>query len=146
MTESKLRAYVAETVALDRQVQELTADLKERKVALIHEASSRPEDCVATEGGGSSWTYEGCDGCVARVTFPGPTLKSKVDAEKAVEKLRMAAGPLFSRLFTPGVVYRPIPNIREEATALMGKKADKLIRLIESDSSPKVSFETREKA
>lgn len=145
MTNSKLSVLVTESVQLDRKIAELTDHLKRLKAALITEAESRQEEHVPTDGGGASWTAEGSDGCIARVTFPGPSLKSKIDGEgKAIEKIKAAAGKLFDRLFRPAVSYRPVENFRAEVESLMGKGAPKLVRLVESESSPKVAFETKE--
>lgn len=147
MTDAKLKSMVTEAVRLDRQIREMDDELKELKVQLVAEATGREEEHVETDGGGRSWTSSGTDGCVARVTFPAPTLKSKVDGEgKAIDKIKAAAGKLFDKLFRPSVTYRPVDNFRAEAATLLGKDAGKLIRLCQSESSPKVSFETKEAA
>lgn len=147
MTNQKLAALVTEAVELDRLITEKKEELKELKSQLVVEATSRKEEHVQTEGEGSSWTATGTDGCICRVTFPAPSLKSKVDGEgKPFEKIKAAAGTLFARLFLPSVVYKPVQNFRSEAESLLGKKAKKLIKLVESESTPKVSFETKEVA
>jgi len=73
---------VTAAVRLDRQIAESTERLKAMKKDLVHEAETRDEECTATEGGGRAWTANGTDGCVARVNFPAPSLKSSVDGEK----------------------------------------------------------------
>lgn len=145
MTEQKLRQLVRDAVVLDREIAEKTEQLKQMKADLVAEAGSRPESHVPTDGGGASWTAEGADGCVARVTFPAPSLKSRVDGEgKCIEKVRAACGRLFDQLFRPAVVYRPVEGFRDQARSLLGGGAGKVIRLLESKSSPSVSFETKE--
>lgn len=147
MTNQKLAALVTEAVKLDRLVTEKEEQLKELKAQLVVEATSRAEEHVLTEGKGSSWTATGTDGCICRVTFPAPSLKSKIDGEgKPIEKIRAAAGRFFDRLFRPAVTYKPTENFRSEADTLMGREAKKLIKLVETESSPKVAFETKEVA
>lgn len=147
MTEQKLKSLVAEAVRLDRQKEEIDTRLKELKATLVAEAEGREEEHVDTDGGGRSWTATGTDGCIARVTFPAPSLKSKIDGEgKPIEKIRAAAGRVFDKLFRPAVTYRPVDGFRAEAEKLLGRDAGKLIRLCESETNPKVAFETREAA
>lgn len=147
MTPAKLRSEVTRAVALDRQIADLTDELKQLKASLLHEATTRPEEQVTTDGGGWTWTAEGADGCIARVTAPAPSLKSKIDGEgKAIEKVRAAAGRFFDKLFKPTLAYKPVDNFRTEAETLLERQAGKLIRLCESESSPKVAFETKELA
>jgi hypothetical protein len=147
MTEQKLTELVNQAVALDQDIQALERKLAECKTLLIAEAKSRPEEQQPTDAGGTSWTHHGLDDCIARVSFPAPTLKSKIDGDgKSAERIKASAGRFFSRLFTPAVSFRPIERFREEAAGLLGKDAGKLIRLCESESKPRVSFETREAA
>lgn len=147
MTTSKLRSTVTEAVALDREISEKTARLKELKADLVTEASGRTEEHTATDGGGSSWTAEGNDGCVVRVTFPAPKLKATIAGEgSAIEKVRAAAGKFFHALFTQVPAYKPVANFRETADKIMGKDARKLVKLCESASAPSVAFETKEGA
>lgn len=147
MTNTKLTTLVTEAVTLDRQIADLDERLKELKQQLVMEASSREEEHVRTDGGGASWTATGSDGCIARVTFPAPSLKSKIDGEgKAIEKIKTAAGRWFDRLFRPVVSYRPIDNFRAEVETLMGREAKKVVKLVETESNPKVAFETKDAA
>lgn len=145
MNDNKLSQLVTAAVLLDRQIALLEGQLKEMKASIVAEASSRDEDRVPTDGGGSSIAFDGTDGCIARVSFPAPTLKSKIDGEgKAFDKIKAAVGSALSRLFVPSVVYRPVENFREEAAAVLGATdARKLVKLCESASSPRVSFETK---
>lgn len=145
MNDAKLKSLVTQAVRLDRQIADLEEALKTAKAQLVAEAQSRTDEHTNTENGGTSWTATGTDGCIARVTFPAPTLKSKIDGEgKAIEKIRAAAGRLFDKLFRPSVTYRPVDNFRDEAETLLGRDAGKLVRLCQSESSPKVAFETKE--
>lgn len=144
MTENKLQALVMEAVELDREIAEKNERLKELKSALVTEAESREDEHVDTDGGGRAWTATAHDGCVARINFPAPTLKSKIDGEgKAIEKIRAASGKVFDRLFRPAVAYKPVDGFRDEAQALLGRDAGKLIRLCQTESAPRVSFETK---
>lgn len=143
MNESKLRVLVDESVEIERQIEALESTLKEKKRLLIAEAESRADEHTVTNGGGWSWRAEGDSGCAVIVTQPAPTLKSKVDGEgKSIERIREVCGNAFPRLFEQRPSYQPVPGIREEATALLGKVAGKLIKLITTESAPRVSFET----
>lgn len=145
MTELKLKQLVTQAVCLDRDITELAAQLKEMKAFLITEAQSRPDEHTTTDGGGASLVLTGTDGCVCCVAFPAPTLKAKIDGEgKTIEKVKAAAGRVFDRLFRPAVTYKPVDNFREEAAALLGKDAGKLVKLCQSESAPRVSFETKD--
>ena len=47
----------------------------------------------------------------------------------------------------PTISYKPVENFRTEAAALLPKaEANKLIKLCQTDSAPRVSFETTERA
>lgn len=144
MTDQKLRQVVAEAIALDREIQEKTVTLKELKAGLVAEAESRNEEHVASPGGGSAWTFESPVGDVVRVNWPVPSLKSSVAGEgKAIEKVREAAGRAFNDLFKPAVSYRLVEGFRAEAERILGKACTKLIKLVQSESAPRVSFETK---
>jgi hypothetical protein len=146
MTDNKLKALITEAVALDREINEKDALLKELKRQIVAEAESRPDEHADAEhGDGRAWTANGDDGCITRVNFPAPTLKSKIDGEgKAIEKIRAAAGRVFAELFVPAVSYKPCDNFRDKAEALLGKAASKLVKLCTTESAPRVSFETKE--
>ncbi len=146
MHDTKLKSLVAAAIALDRQIAERSAELKEIKAALIKEAEYRSEGCPLTESGGKVWTAEDADGNIVRVNFPAPTLKSSIDGEgKMIEKIRQAAGTFFPTLFNQAPKYVLVDNFRPLAESFLGGKANKLIKLCTTDSSPRVSFETKDK-
>ena len=147
MTDNILKNLVTEAVLLDREINEKTDRLKELKAELIAEARSGEGELALTNGGGTRWTAEGIDGCIARVNFPAPTLKSKIDEEgKILEEIKNLAGGVFRRLFVPAISYRVVEKFREEAATLLSKSdANKLIKLCQSVSAPRVSFETSER-
>ena len=144
---AKLKTFVTEAVSLDREINEKAERLKQIKARLVAEARSSEDELTPTDGGGTRWTAEGGDGCIARVNFPAPTLKAKIDGEgKATEKIKQLAGGVFSRLFIPAISYKPVEGFREEVAALLPKvEAKKLIKLCEGASAPRVSFETTER-
>lgn len=111
---------------------------------LIEEARNHPDSQYPTEGGGRRWSATGADGCIARVNIPAPALKSKIEDEgKLIPRIRQLAGAAFGRLFGPVLVYKPITKFRDEAFTLLPRSdARKLIALCESESAPRVSFET----
>jgi len=146
MTSAKLKMLVAEAIYTDRKKQEAEARLKEIKRMLIDEALSRPEEHnPAGEGDGTAWTWDSEDGCIARVNFPGPSLKSKIDGcGKAIDKIKDTAGRFFGDLFEQTPSWKPIEGFRMEAEKLLGKGAAKLMKLVTTESTPRVSFETKE--
>ena len=144
---TKLQNLVTEAVSLDREISDQTERLKELKAQLVETAREREDELTPTDGGGLRWTAEGNDGCIARVNFPAPSIKSKIEGEgKAIEKIKQLAGAVFSRLFIPTITFKPVENFRHEAKALLVKPdANKLIKLCQSESAPRVSFETAER-
>lgn len=148
MTDTKLRTLVDRAVALDREIADKTQELKELKATIVAEATSREEEQEPIEGSeGRRWMASGTNGCLCRVVFPAAKLKSSVDPEsKPGQKILEMAGNAKASLFTPSVIYRPIPTFRAKASELLGKAADKLIRACETESSPRVEFETKETA
>jgi hypothetical protein len=147
MHNQKLKTLVTEAVVLDRLIAERSARLEEIKAALIKEAEYRSEECTATEGGGLAWTAEDETGNIARVNFPAPALKSSIKGEgKTIEKVRKAAGTFFTTLFNQAPKYVPVDTFRPLSESFLGKGANKLIKLCTTDSSPRVSFETKEKS
>ena len=147
MTDNILKSLVTEAVSLDREINEKSDRLKELKAELVAEARSCESELASTNGGGRRWTAEGSDGCIARVTFPAPTLKAKIDEQgKMFEKIKGLAGGVLNRLFVPTISYRPIEKFREEAVALLPKAAaNRLISRCQSATAPRVSFETTER-
>lgn len=147
MNDTKLKSIVTEAVSLDRQIADLTDRLKTLKADLVTEGALRIEEHTETSGGGSSWTVEGNDGCIARITFPARKLKSSIPGEgSAIAKIREAAGKFFAHLFHQVPAYKPVADFREVAAGYLGRDAKKLIKLCESTSTPSVSFETKEPA
>lgn len=146
MTENKIRALVTEAVLLDREIAEKQARLKEIKEHLTIEADTRADEATETEGGGASLTFEGADGCIARVTTAGATLKATIKGEgKDIEKVKAAADRHFARLFSPVLAYKPCENFRDEAAALLGAvEARKLVKLCTNPGKTTVSFETKD--
>lgn len=146
MTDQKLSLLVAEAVELDRNIAEGQERLKEIKAPLALEAESRSEEATPTEGGGTSIEFAGRDGCIARVTTAGATLKASIKGEgRDIEKVRAVAGQRFERLFSPVLSYKPVENFREEAAALLGPKtAASLVKLCTTAGKVTVSFETKE--
>jgi len=145
MTKDTLQALVATAIAIDQEIADLNEKLKELKAELVAEAKDRKEEQTVTEGGGRSWTAQDAAGNVARVTFPGKAIKGSISGEgKTIDRIRTAAGALFPRLFKQAPQYIPVEKFRDEATALLGRNASKLIRLCESKSATRVSFETKE--
>lgn len=145
MTDYKLRQLIDRAVELDREVSEKTAALKEIKSQLITEAESRDEERVAVDGAGSKWTCAGSSGCLCRVTFPGRRLRSSVDqGSKAGTKILNLAGSAKHQLFSPEVVYKPLPDFRDLARDIIGGgAAERLIKAMEMDSAVRVEFETK---
>ena len=78
---TKLQNLVTEAVSLDREISDQTERLKEIKAQLVEAAREREDELVPTDGGGLRWTAEGNDGCIARVNFPAPSLKSKIEGD-----------------------------------------------------------------
>jgi len=148
MTETKLKTIVREAVELDREIQRMAERLKELKSLLVKEACGREEDHEEADGGGTRWVAEGDNECIARVNFPAPTLKSKIDADsKDYAKLSERLGRLKEKLLQPVLAYRPVADFREQIQLHFSKPdARAIITLAETKSAPRVSFETKEKA
>jgi hypothetical protein len=146
MTDNMLKSLVTEAVSLDREINEKTDRLKELKAELVAEALSREGELALTDSSGTRWTAEGSDGCIVRVNFPAPTLRARVEEGKATEKIEKLAGRAFTRLFVPTISYRPIEKFREAVAVLLPKTdANRLIKLCQNASAPRVSFETADR-
>jgi len=148
MTQKLIQKLVTQAVLLDREISEKGDLLKHLKAQLVEVARENPKEFTKTEGGGCRWSAPGDDGCIARINFPAPTLKAKIDGEgKAIEKIKELAGRLFTRLFVPSVSFKLIADFREEVLEVLPKaEATKLIKLCQTESAPRVSFETAYKA
>ena len=144
LTQDQLSSYVTRAVEVDREIAELTAELKDLKRVLILEATRHEKDLVRIPDGGKSIAFSGDDGCVARIIFPKRTLKDSVNGEgRTIERIRDLAGQHFSRLFLQAPKYVPVGNFRDEAQSLLGKDAWKLVKACTVNSSARVSFETK---
>lgn len=147
MTDQKLRTLIAQAVRLDRGIAQAQDKLKHLKAQIATEADSRAEEATKTEGGGSSITFEGAGGCIARVTTAGRTLKAAVKpSDKKFEQIKAAAAGFFTRLFETEIVHKPTADFRKLAGELLGASAGKLIKLCEQKGKTTVSFETKERA
>lgn len=141
MNTSTLQIIVDAAIAADREVTALNERLKRLKSDLITEGRRNTDQLTATDGGGKSWIAKGSDGSIARVTFPGDSLESKIEGQ-ALEEAQELSGKLFYRLFRPTVVYSPVADFRKEAALLLGdEKGRLLIKLCERTSAPRVGFE-----
>ena len=112
---------------------------------LVAEAESRADEQVRVDGAGTKWTKAGASGCLCRVTFPGRKLRSTVDPEtKPGAKILQLAGTLKGVLFTPSVWYTPVKDFRDKVREVMGGGAgERLIKACETESAPRVEFETK---
>ncbi len=148
MTDQKLRSLIAQAVRVDRGISQAQDKLKGLKDQIAAEAETRPELAVATDGGGTSITFEGSGGCIARVTQAGATLKSTIKpTDKKFDQIKESAGPDFMRLFETEIVHKPVEGFRDRAAELLGTlKARPLIKLCTNPGRTTVSFETKEKA
>lgn len=144
---TKIQNLVTQAVSLDREISEQTERLKMLKAELVETAREHEDELTPTDGGGLRWTAEGHDGCIARVNFPAPSLKSKIEGEgKVIDKIKLLAGAVFNRLFIPTISFKTAENFRDEVKALLAKgEATKLIKLCQTESVPRVSFETTER-
>ena len=147
MNEKTLRELVDTAIVLEREIEERQARLKDIKGVLVLEADENQDDQVKTDGGGRSWTLEGQTGCIARVTFPAPTMKDKISgAGKTIEKIMQIAGKRFAGLFEQVPAWKPKPDFRKLVDSqLDAVQARKLLKLCSTESAPRVSFETKEK-
>lgn len=146
MSMNKLTAKVTEAVRLDREIAVLTERLKEIKSELVKAADSDLMEKTVTDGGGWSVELQGSNGCIARVTQPGAKLKSSLNANTTAWKT-ISEIPGASRLFIPEVKYVPVVKFREELIErVMTGEAKKILKLMTANSSPTVSFETKDAA
>jgi hypothetical protein len=146
MTDNMLRSLVTEAVSLDREINEKTDRLKELKAELVAEALSREGELALTDSGGTRWSAAGGDGCIVRVNVPAATLKARIDEGKVTEKGKNLVCQAFTHLFVPIISFRHIEKFREAATMLLPKTdSNRLIKLCQSASAPRVSFETADR-
>lgn len=147
MNARRITETVDRAIALNREIEEKGKELKALKDALTAEAEGRPDELAPGQGGGQCITFAGSDGCIARVSFPQPTLKSSIKGEgKAIDAIRDVAGKMFPRLFEQTPAYKPVAEFRDAARELLpARDAAKLTRLCTSETPPRVSFETAER-
>lgn len=140
----EIHKLVADAVALHREIAAKTEQLNTLRAELIYKARSHPDAQVMTESGGTRWTAQGSDGCIARVNFPAAALIFEVDAQSEFgSQVRAIAGENFHRLFATVTTYRPVDDFRLRVTSLLATpKAEALMALCHSEGSPCVSFET----
>ena len=143
MTIEKLQKLVDDDFALQREVATKTEALKGLKAALIEEAEQHPETQQATDRGGRRWTAKGSDGCIARVNFPAPGLVAEIDGKgEHAQQCHEIAGEQFRHLFTTVKSYQLVDDFRAQTAALLpAAKAEALIAVLATESSPRVSFE-----
>lgn len=146
MTKEKLQLKVTEAVNLDREIAEMTEQLKLLKSELFKVAKEATK--TPTIGGGWSVVLMGNDGCVARITRPGSKLKASLDGgSTAWGQILTLLGDKHRHLFETQAKYAPIDNFRTElASMCVGVDERKVLKLVTGDSSVTVSFETKEAA
>jgi len=149
MTPISLQNLVTEAVELDREIRELQEQLKRAKNTLVCVAceKERERERTATDGGGWSWTAPGKDGCIARVVAPAPKLRASLDPDvKAHAKILARFGDAAKTLFKKRLVFDLLDDFRERvATDFPPAQAEKLITACETESKPRVEFETTER-
>ena len=145
MTKVAIMQMVENAIVLDREIAEKEEELKALKESLIQEAAKAKER-TETDGGGWSVVFEGSAGNIARVTQPGPKLKSSIDGEKVPgAKVLTLVGKLKDELFTPRLTYVPVENFRARTEELFAPGlAARIIQGCESKSAAAVAFETKD--
>lgn len=148
MNLNKITQKVTEAIALDREIAELTERLKAIKAELVKAADSDLMDKTVTDGGGWSVSFDGVDGSIARVTQPGQKLKASISGDSTNwEKIKAMLGRDANVFFKPVTNFAPCADFRKLIAANYSTTDErKLLKLVESNSSPTVSFETKETA
>jgi len=148
MKTEQLKTLVDLAIALDREIADRKERLKTTKKTLVAEAKKHKTKHVKTDGGGTSWTHDGNNGNIVRVTFPGKTLKDSLDGKsKTFAAIRKAAGNALATLFKYEPKYKLAPDFRtllKNINPTLGCDASKLIKLCESKANPRVAFETKD--
>ena len=144
MNELQIKTLVDGAIALHREIATRTEQLKALKAELVHQARCHSAELDSTGSGGKRWTAAGTDGAIARVNFPAPALVPELDAQcEKAKQAQVLAGGNFRRLFTPVKIYLLGDDFRAQAKALLSApNAEALLKLLETDSAPRVSFET----
>jgi len=157
MNDSKLKLLVKETVELDRQVQQLTRLLDANKKLLVAEAKARKDAGDKTDGGGLSVIFEGLNGCVARITKAGRTLKGSLapDSEEyeALSDIVDEAIDGETKRHVIAMLFDEVTSLKlsSEFREIVNRnfsKADAaaILKLVTSSGKTSVSFETKESA
>ena len=142
MTTTTIQKRIARAIEIEQIMATLSDELKTIKGDLKDEAESRADEQTLTEGGGWSWRHADAEGRIVCVTQPGRKLKSTINPEaKGFDKIKEAAGRAWSLLFYQVPAYKPKEGFRDLAVAHLGGGAQKLIKLVSSESEMKVSFE-----
>lgn len=148
MKEKEIKKLVDEAVTLHREIADKSEQFKNLKRRLVQQARLHPETLVPTESGGTRWTAEGSDGCIARVSFPTPGLIADIEEHSdKLPEIQTLAGDKFRRLFSAVKVFQPVEHFRTKAAALLpASTAQSLIGLCENEIAPRVSFEAAKPA
>lgn len=145
MIRANLAAMVTAACALDREIAQKQKTLAGLEKTIKAEAAADTEGHQETAGGGWSWTCAGTDGCLCRVTKPGPGLRGSIDGEDEVfEKLRGKVGVAFLGLFSASAKFKLVENFRERARELFGADAAWVIRLCSTKGKITVGYETKQ--
>jgi len=155
------KSLVTAAAALDRDIAEKQKQLTELKARLVElaEKQLRRELELGPRASleGRSAQLDG-EEVYARVSFPKPRLpaqlsylqgKAYIKRDEELVQLthdpKEFCGPAFPKLFA--MVYKPARAFRELVGALLPEaKAKTLLQELESPSSPRVAFETKEAA
>jgi hypothetical protein len=148
MNKLSMGVLVMEAVTLDREINEMQARLKALKGELIEHACQLPDaERAATDGGGWTAILRGNDGCVASVIAPAPKLRNSLDPEvKAHAKILDKFGDARKRVFDKRTVFVLIKDFRAAVEQEFPPAvAAKLIEACETQSEPRVAFETADR-
>lgn len=153
----RIPQLVTHAVGLQRQIESLKGRFENCKARLRAEAEAELRREGIKDLPGNAWTFAGADGTSARVNFPKDGLvktfwlhdgEAYTFRDEKICKLGDIEGPAgkhFDKLFQKQ--FKPRKTLRELAPVLLAKKAcEKLLRIIVEPSSPRVSFETKDKA
>ena len=146
MTDNILKSLVTEAVSLDREINEKADRLKELKAELVAEARSRENELAPTDEAVGVGLQKAGTAALSASTSPRRRSRRDRRGRESHRKIQDLAGGVFTRLFVPAISYRPVQRFREEAAVLPPKAdANSLIKLCQSASAPRVSFETTER-
>ena len=142
---SPLKTLVTEAVLIDRNLHRLSDRLRTLKQQIIAAAAISRRAHQRTRGGGSSWIAEGFDGCIARVSFPGASLRPQVDPGSTVgARLLEKLGARKDELLLPVLIYEPVEQFRERVRRLFeAAQSRQIIAACELPTPPRIAFETK---